>query len=151
MKYQINASNRTLEFEVDDVEIFHVKLTAVNTWLDLYAGYNNRVDPFDHIIAIHVYGKNTAGSPAIGLDFRTRNNISTAINGPFNIHSNKISSTADKFVGMSDINHVFTFNESSSLAGLPANDNNMQMQINSLNSSFAGYIYVNIYVVRNSR
>lgn len=151
MKYLINASNRTLEFNVDDVSIFHNKIIATNTWTDLYANYDYRVDPFDHVIAVHVYGKNTAASPQINLCYRTKNMVSTVTTSQMNIHHNKLYTGADKLTGLVDINQVYTFNESMTLAGLPANDNMIQVFIDPVGTAFTGYLYVSVYVVRNSR
>lgn len=149
MKKIINAMNGAIEFDQDeDVEILSCYIDAKNTYVDV-GGEFARIKPFDQIMAIHVFGKNTIASPQIHLytqlcEFQSWPEVLTdesplTNDGPVGL-----------LVGQADVNYLYRYNNCFNVLYGIHPQSIMRMKIHT-SSTFTGWLHVNVYVKRNSR
>ena len=149
MKKIINALNGTLEFDKDDdVEIFRCYLNAKNVWVFVGEEHQRfKILKYDHIVAMHIFGKNTIASPQIILNCR----LQSLDNGTFTSASNVCYDlNALTMQSMADINFLLTSDQIKNLLTDQFDNSLLQLRIDST-SVFTGYLYINVYIKRNAR
>lgn len=147
MKRIINAQNGTLEFDLDDdVEVWPCYINAKNVW-SFVGGEFYRFKPFDHIMAIHVIGKNTIANPELFLVSRMNEFSTLNYSSEEAFHGNPY---ALSMKGMVDINFLLNYDSVGNMLYGQFPESTLQFKLDNV-SVFTGWLLINVYIKRNSR
>lgn len=148
MRRIVNAQNGTIEFNDDeDFEIWPAFLNSSGVWAYVGGDHPKYVlKPYDQIMAVHVFGKNTAVSPRFALQVQLREHQGAWATGdtryyPFSLYANT-------FDGLIDINWIFDWKNSNSILTDQFPRSLLDLKIED-GADFTGYLYANFYIKKN--